>query len=240
MAGATEIRGAKVNYTRTIVCLANSRRHSGRCIAGKEVLESGFGDWIRPISGRPTAEVSEEERRYEDGQDIRVLDIVAVPMIAPAPLLYQTENHLIDAGFYWIKTGELQWTKLAYLLDNPGTLWLNGESSYNGMNDRVKLETAAELKESLFLIKPEALIVSVQTEGAAFGNPRRRVRCRFKYGGSYYILVVTDPVAERAFLSKANGEYPVTDTYLCVSLGEAYSDGFCYKLVAAVISKQTL
>jgi hypothetical protein len=27
-------------------------------------------------------------------------------------------------------------------------------------------------------------------------------------------------------------------TYLCVSLGEAHTDGYCYKLVAALISQQ--
>jgi hypothetical protein len=35
-------------YTKTIVCLANSRKPpSGRCIAGREVTQTGFGNWIR-------------------------------------------------------------------------------------------------------------------------------------------------------------------------------------------------
>ncbi|MBW2149188.1 MAG: hypothetical protein JRI22_19460 [Deltaproteobacteria bacterium] len=229
-----------VNYTKTIVCLANSRRSSGRCIAGKEMLRSGYGGWIRPVSARQSAELSEEERRYEDGRDPRVLDIVVVPMIAHAPLLHHTENHIIDANYYWTKTKVLPWTKLGHLLDNPETLWPSGDSTYYGSNDRVKLEVASKLKVSLLLIKPEDLVLSVQAEGAEFGNPRRRVRAQFEYRGTSYNLVVTDPVAERAFLSKANGDYRIADTYLCVSLSEAHSDGYCYKLVAAVISKQSL
>jgi len=113
-------------------------------------------------------------------------------------------------------------------------------STYHGLNDRVTSEVAAKLKGSLSLIKPEDLNVCVQTEGAEFGNPRRRVRAEFKYGGTKYILVVTDPVAERSFLAKGKGEYPVADTFLCVSLAGAHTDGYCYKLVASIISKEPL
>jgi hypothetical protein len=118
-----------VNYVKRIVCLANSRKHSGRCIAGKEVLERGYGPWIRPISARPSAEVSEEERRYETGRDPRVLDIIDIPMIAAAPVLHQTENHVIDAEHYWTKTNELPWADLKRLVDNPAMLWSNGDST---------------------------------------------------------------------------------------------------------------
>lgn len=102
-----------MNYVKKIVCLANSRKPpSGRCIAGKEVTENGYGSWIRPVSARPSAEVSEEERRYENGQDPRILDIINVPMINVAPSLHQTENHVIDSDYYWVKTGKLTWEEL--------------------------------------------------------------------------------------------------------------------------------
>lgn len=203
-----------MNYVKTIVCLANSRKHSGRCIAGKEALANGYGGWIRPVSARPSAEVSEEERRYEDGRDPRILDIISVPFIAAAPLLYQTENHVIDPGHYWAKKGELPWTQLKRLVDPGATLWANGDSSYYGLNDRVRLELAAKLTTSLMLIEPEDLIMRVQTEGEEFGNPRRRVRASFKHSGASYIFAVTDPAAERAFLAKPNADYPLKSAYL--------------------------
>lgn len=235
-----EGRSRSVNMTKRIVCLANSRKHSGRCIAGKEVLSATYGAWIRPVSARESAEVSEEERRYENGSSPHVLDVIEIPMISAAPHLYQLENFVIDATRYWTKQGELAWVDLKPLLDKPASLWTNGDSTYRGSNDRVKLEVAAKHNYSLVLIQPETLTIHVVTEGADFSNPRRRVRAGFRYQGVNYGLIVTDPAAERAFLAKNDGAYPLTDAYLCISLGEVHTDGYCYKLVATVIGNSPL
>ena len=226
--------------TKKIVCLANSRKHSGRCVAGKEVLAKGYGNWIRPVSARPSAEISEEERRYENGVLPEVLDIISIPMIGATPQLYQSENYVIDADYYWVKKGQLSWPDIKELVDKPAPLWTSNDSTYYGLNDRVKVDLAAKLPNSLRLIEPEDLTIRVVTEGGEFGNPRRRVRADFKHAGTSYSVIVTDPVAEKALLARPNAEYKPKDTYLCISLGEAHTDGSCYKLVATLISKKLL
>ena len=147
---------------------------------------------------------------------------------------------MIDAEDYWSKIGVISWNDLEDLLDNPETLWANGDSTYHGSNDRMKLDVAARHSHSLLLIEPSGLNVRVLAEGAAFGDLRRRVRARFHFKGVHYGLIVTDPVAERAFLAKNDGTYLIERAYLCVSLGEAHTDGSCYKLVATIITPTPL
>src|SRR5215218_7811213 len=90
-------------YEKRIICLASSRKISGRCVAGKEVTNDGIGDWIRPVSNRPNGEVSWEERRYEDGSDPALLDVIRITMRAPVPHPHQPENHLLHEDCYWIR-----------------------------------------------------------------------------------------------------------------------------------------
>ena len=225
--------------TKTIVCLANSRKHSGRCIAGKEVLAKGYGNWIRPVSARPCTEVRRGAPLRERCAS-RSLGHHKYSGDRRYTQLYQSENHVIDADYYWVNKGQLSWADIKQLVDKPAPLWTSNDSTYYGLNDRVKVDVAAKLTNSLMLIAPEDLSLKVVTEGGEFGNPRRRVRADFKQVGTRYSLIVTDPVAEKALLARPNAEYKPKDTYLCISLGEAHTDGSCYKLVATVISKKPL
>jgi hypothetical protein len=128
-----------MGYEKTILCLANSRKPpSGRCVAGKEMLKDGFGDWIRPISNRSSREISEEERRFASGEQARVLDIVRIPFLEPRPIFHQTENHLIDYDHHWAKKGVATWDELKKAVDRVrGPLWINGHSTLHGHNDKV-------------------------------------------------------------------------------------------------------
>jgi putative nucleic acid modification protein with dual OB domain len=225
-------------YKKTIVCLANSRKMSGRCLAGKEVDKNqAFTNWIRPVSDRDSQEISEEERRFKNGTDPKLLDIIQIEMRAPQPHGHQSENHLIDSTQDWVRLGNVDWKGIQKAIDHADTLWVNGSHSYNGLNDRVPDGQAANIKGSLLLIKPENLTLSVAVEGGQFR--KRKVRGQFEYKRERYIVAVTDPAIERKFLLKDDGEYKVEEALLCVSLGEAYQ-GYCYKLIAAVITPEAL
>ena len=220
---------------RRIVCLANSRKLNGRCIAGRQWVDGRPGEWLRPVSARVGEEVSEYERQYEDGSDPRVLDVIDVPVLSPCPKDYQTENWVLDPEHYWVKAGRLSWFDLPSLVDPVAPLWLDGNSTYSGINDRIALDAADSVTDSLRLIRVDSLQVRVFRPGEAFGNNKRRVQARFSHADEEYALWVTDPGFERRYLAKLDGDYGIGECYLTISLGEPYQDA-CYKLVAAIIA----
>jgi hypothetical protein len=226
-------------YSKRIVCFANSLKNGGRCVAGREIAAAGYGVWIRPVSARPSTELSLVECRYGDESWPKLLDILDVHLKKPAPQHHQTENHIIDRARYWVKIGELPWSELENLTEQPESLWANSEHTFHGVNDVVDQNTACQLSSSLVLIRPESLVIRIGKEGAA--EFPRKTRAIFQFRGVAYSLKVTDPVAEQAFQIRGDGDYPLHDVYLCVSLTEPFErDGRCYKIVAGVIARAAL
>lgn len=222
-------------YVKTIVCFANSRKIAGRCIAGKEWENEQPGEWIRPVSSRSTHEISEEERRYQDGRTPQLLDILQVPCNAPQPLHHQRENHVIDSGYYWVKTGQLPCSDIHSWLDNPANLWVTGQSSYSGVNNRVAV--GQENGISLYLVQVECLRLLVGRKTQDYPDSKRAVRGQFKYNGVAYLMDVTDPNVEKNFLALDDGEYDIPNPVLCISLGDPYQE-FYYKLIAAILCSE--
>jgi hypothetical protein len=226
----------EAGYEKTILCLANSRKMSGRCIAGKEITGSKIGPWIRPVSVREHQEISENDRRYQDGHTASLLDIIDVPMLEPKPNQYQSENHVIDDQYYWSKKTSATWSQIEKALDNvPGALWVNGFSSGGGMNDRIPQEQAALLGTSLLLVKPTTLNIIVAPKGDPNAPQKRGVRAQFTLNKVTYNLGLTDAIIERKYLQGKNGTFPIDGAVLCISLGEPFG-GYVYKLAAAVIT----
>ena len=215
-----------------IVCLANSRKKGGRCIAGKELLADGRpGGWVRPVSDRENEAVNEIERRYRDRSKPAILDLIDVPLLEARPRGHQQENWLLNPEYYWTREKRVSIEDLHRLVDPVEQLWVNGYPYRGGLNNRVPGSKAKSLKCSLCLIKVDELVLQVYSP---FPNAARtRVNGRFSYGGTDYIMRVTDPACEHEFQSI--GMYPIGKCFLTISLGEAFEDGYCYKLIATVI-----
>lgn len=222
-------------YTKEIVCLANSRKPpSGRCVAGREYSgKTGVGPWIRPVSERSGLEISEEERRYQDGSQAAVLDVVRIVFKQPQPLRHQTENHEIHDEYWWTKVGELTFADILPMVQPIGALWLDGHSTYNGENDYVPEADASKVTNSLVLVRPKKTVLVVSNDEWN-GVSRPRVRAKFSLGASDYRLVVTHPEVEQKYLASGTGTHDVSGAVLCVSLADFYR-GAASKLVATVI-----
>jgi hypothetical protein len=143
---------------------------------------------------------------------------------------------LLDPDEYWVNIGKVTWNDLGRLAEPAAHLWINGHSTYNGLNDKVPLSLADGLDSSLRLVHVNRVTLSVFKPGEAFGNPKRRVQGRFRHHGTEYQLWVTDPNYERTFLGKPDGDYELGESYLTVSLGEPHNNA-CYKLIAAIIER---
>ncbi len=218
--------------TTRIICLANSRKYSGWCLAGKEFLDGHAGRWLRPVTSEATGELSLADITLPNGNVPKPLDIIQVGLRQSRPHSYQSENHVI-AHERWTWHGTLPRTEVPQLCDKVDRLWINGYHSLTGHNDRMPVELVREtLSSSLLFIRPEGLCIRLDED--AKGLPR--VRASFTYNKERYGLAVTDPVIAERYLPMKLGDYPVEgcQPFLTVSISEPF-EGLCYKLIAAII-----
>jgi hypothetical protein len=116
-------------HTATFVCLANSRKHSGRCLAGKALHNGTYSKWIRPVTEHPSEELQANEHCLQNGQDAAILDLLEIKLIEPKGTLHQKENWLMDVSVPLKKKGSMGLEELSKLVDSPETLWGTGTST---------------------------------------------------------------------------------------------------------------
>jgi len=216
-----------------MVCLANSRKIGGRCVAG---IRTDGGGWLRPIGDRKDGTLFPSEADLDDGTEAGVLDVVVVDVAEPRPSSYQPENWLL---------GPTQWR----LMDRPARgkvlerlreHLVHGTALLGNTSDRIAASTfdSSPNESSLALIRPEEVRWIHTTNWR--GRPSARVR--FKLSGADYDLSLTDPIWEDKVKAKPEGTYSSSDLgisseqdlMLTVSLGEPLN-GICYKFVAGVV-----
>ena len=216
---------------KTIICLANSYKHGGRCIAGVSLED---GAWIR-LRGE-SADGALEPREYvlDDGTEPRLLDIIQVEV----HYAVQTKAHPED----W-QIAPVQWN----LVERPAV-----ESRWSGVaSEKAKSkgvlgdhrDRIAEwelkykpMRSSLCLICPAEIYWWIRED-----KGKRKYRTLFHHNYVTYDFALTDPRWIEHLNLLPAGIYPHAkfaaadaETWLTVSLSEPYF-GFHYKLVAGVI-----
>ncbi len=228
-------RGGRYSTAREVrlVCLAFSRKHGGRCLAG---IDMDSSSWIRPVSDAPNGTLYPAHYLLDDVSEPQLLDVLTITLDRASREPHQPENWLLTPHV-WRRAErpppEVLWEMILHMVADGPLLGGPGDRiSYDSLRD-----TPAQA--SLALIKP-ADVWFIVTKGHA-GRPQ--VRSRFALGAWMYNLAVTDIDIEARLAHSPEGNYRPRDLGLnagrllfTVSLGEPF-EGQCYKLVAAVFER---
>jgi hypothetical protein len=208
-----------------IICVANSYKHGGRCIAG---IDPETGKLIRPVSCTQKRAIG-KETRIIDGEEPRVLEELEIPLEEYGPDEgCQPENRLLKEG-RWKKVGRVDPEALLRHCENDSVILHNNLDYVRG----VALKVIPKYKwKSLQLVRNRDVNFDADSRDS------NRWRASFTNSkGTPMTLSVTDPVAcERL----AKGEDISKDCILTISMAAPWrpnkSQGRrCYKFVSGVI-----
>ncbi len=209
-----------------IVCLANSMRPDGRCVAGIDIETK---KWIRPVSkpggGIPTRKV------FIEGKELSILDVVEIPLTdVYLQDKYQRENRIIEKGDWKI----IDRVKPEYLL----VLCEDDSIVLHNHEDHI---TSEELEKMPFYEWKSLQLVHLDNTyfRRDYWNPRRwRVHFRNR-GNHYFELKLTDHLISDKL---EKGENISKNCFLTISLAGPWrplddesQPERCYKLVAGVV-----
>ena len=216
------------------VCLANSYKHGGRCIAGVEVEwkdrwrivrnEAGLPKWIRPVSrSSSTGEIPNEL-----ASGITPLDVVLLNKVVPCGEGAQSENVYFDS---MAPIGK-RYKSTSVLLER-----FSDESHKHLFYNYGKTVTPdiflREGTHSILLI--HATLSEVYADTSFADAPRYRVR--FVYRNHSYALPITDPVYLREISHGRKSLGAKGELFLTCSLGLLH-EGFHYKLAACIFETE--
>lgn len=212
------------------ICLANSYKHGGRCIAGIEVVPQSDGSlvivrhndgrprWIRPLSMSVNGEIPNHlAESFKIFSLVKLTDVEACPDKAHSEDVHCSRMEFCHSEI--TSTQEL----LDQLIDtkHQAVFYFRGKSIPTTMIDR--------LDYSLMLIHPENACAYCDEE-----RENSKYRMKFTYLGSNYDFPITDPIFLEQFKKAPDRYTDLKGIYLVLSLGLEF-EGFHYKLVATVV-----
>lgn len=229
------------------ICLANSFKYGGRCIAGIEVRlsadektfrvvdDQGEPRWIRPVQ----RETTHKEIPTETARNIRILDVIELSNTEACGSGCQNENfyysrmRIIKSLPFSQKVLQALLSKRDYVLHSQGRFLTHKEYCAN--------------KGSLMLIEPEEPEI-IREEKLKDGIKKIQYKTRFFYKGNEYLVSVTDPRYLERMEGYSNvpliGKFPTGTFYYAISMTEepVEVDGQLqhYKLIAGIIDTRSV
>ena len=232
-----------------IICLANSSKPGGRCIAGLKTDSSG---WFRPVSSIGNGALSWRNYSLDNGNEPQLFDIVRVSCSAHCSKCHQPENWVIN-GQSWEFVGLPSLEQIRKLLNPEVNKNSASPKLFGNLDRKICYSTFKQnpALSSLAIIKPYGLEWIVER----FEN-EKKYKAKFLLGGFEYKLPVTDPIWKKHLSSLDENKYSSEQVIeelelknfdpnnflLTISLGEPFpsdaveGEQFCYKLIAAVIN----
>ena len=217
-----------------MLCLANSYKHGGRCIAGIELAKDSSGcltiikgadgtpKWLRPISHSFAGEISNYEAR-----NIKILSVIKIVNIKEASLYSHTE----DIYYERIEVTKDKFVdcneKLDKCIDNYH------RNIFGNRGRALTPECFQNGNYSVMLIKVHNAEVYLDKR---FEKTKERVR--FVFYNSEYDFPITDPLFLDKLKNNSNLNKVYDTLYMVLSLGVVH-EGWHSKLVASIIEPIT-
>lgn len=210
-----------------ILCLANSVKQGGRCLAGiqldnnnRPVIQNNRPVWVRPIV------------KSEHGQlpgflcsKISPLHVIEIDQASINGTGYQSENTTFQEDSLKV-VGSINTSVLDNLCDNE-TLRI----VFGNRGKAVPKEKIQRMNHSLMLVKISDFQVT-EKENRYRGRPQ--VRLTFKYHGNLYDLPITDPLFLIQYEKNPEILDQTKEIYVVLSLGISFRDWY-YKIAASII-----
>jgi len=211
-----------------LVCLANSFKERGRCLAGIEldnqnnpIIVNGRPKWIRPICNMPHGEIPNQI-----AEPFQILDIIEISNTKTKPEGYQSENVLFDTNSLK-KVDSFNKRNIERLCETTKYVFA---TRYDSLSE----EVISKLNHSLLLIKPTAFEVIEKPNEQFPDKPKHRLV--FSFNGFNYDLSITDPVFLRKYQKNPDFFESVKEVFLSLSVGVKFpATNRYYKLVAGII-----
>lgn len=207
-----------------IICMANSYKHGGRCMAG---IDPDTGRWVRPVPDSKSRAIT-SDMRLINGREPQILDVIELPLEEDGPDEgCQPENRLLKAGRWKIIDQIAPKDMLKYCEDDA--VILHNHQEY--------------VLPSFFTETPKSKWRSLQLVHNS------NVRFRHAYDPSKWRIIfqdarghvlnlkLTDPIISDKL---RNGKKISNNCILAVSLATPWSPDEktperCYKMVAGVV-----